>query len=135
MLVTLSEPVPHELLQKLVAVLAPLQVEPHWYEVLTERVGAGSGPDDDDGDAEPPDACSVCGRPGPLREYRLDPSAQPKGGGLAIASIWHVCSDCLATIARADPDDLKSRLLPEDQAAPYVDVLVKGLLNGIALDS
>ncbi|HVQ17780.1 MAG TPA: hypothetical protein VMT27_01940 [Actinomycetes bacterium] len=64
---------------------------------------------------------------------RLDPSAQP-GGAWAIASIWHLCADCVAVIAAADPQALKSRLRLEAKAAPYADVFVAGLLKGFHLD-
>lgn len=99
--------------------------------VFIER---GSDRDDiEDADGDGPDRCGVCAGPGPLRVCRLDPSAQP-GGAWAIASIWHLCADCLAVIAAADPQALKSRLRLEDQAAPYADVLVAGLLKGFHLD-
>ncbi len=99
--------------------------------VFTERASEFDDIDDmDDDDLDEADDCGVCGGPGPFRVCRLDPSAQP-GGSWAIASTWYICSDCLAIIAMGDPEALKSRLRPEDRTAPYVDVLVGGLLTGI----
>jgi hypothetical protein len=99
-------------------------------EVFTERGPDTDDDDDDDDDDDGPDGCGVCGGPGPLRVFRLDPSAQP-GGAWAIASTWHICSDCLGAIGVANAEALKDRLRPEDRTAPYVDVLVGGLLAGI----
>jgi hypothetical protein len=92
-----------------------LVTERSWHEVFTER-GDPADPDEA-AQSEAPDGCSVCGGPGALRECVLDSSAQPEGGW-AIASIWHVCSTCLATITVGDSDALKGRLRPEDRTAP-----------------
>jgi hypothetical protein len=131
-MVTLSERPSDALAQEIVAVLDPVRVNAHWHEVFVEVPEPGSDLDDDDPDEGPVDGCSVCGGPGALRECLLDPSAQPERG-FALASKWHVCAACLATIAAADPEALKSRLRPEDGTAPYAHVLVAGLLDGIHL--
>ena len=134
--ITLSERPADALAQQILSVLEPLRAEPHWHEVFTERAAPGSDPDDEDDFPafdDGPDECSVCAGPGPFRVCRLDPSAQP-GGGWAIASTWYLCAECFAAIAAGSPDVLKGRLRPEDRAAPYVDVLVEGLLSGIPTD-
>ncbi len=131
-MVTLSERPNDALAHEIVAVLEPVKVDAHWHEGFGEIAEPGSDLDDDDLDDGPADGCSVCGGPGAFRECLLDPSAQLELG-LALASKWHVCAACLATIAASDPDALKSRLRPEDRTAPYVDVLVGGLLDGIHL--
>jgi hypothetical protein len=88
------------------AVLEPLRVDADWHEVFVEVAESGTDLDDDDSDDGPIDGCSVCGGPGALRECVLDPSAPPDRG-FALASKWHVCAACQATIAAADPDALK----------------------------
>jgi hypothetical protein len=133
-MITLSERPTDALAEQLLSVLEPLRAEPHWHEVFTEReTDIDDDDDDDDDDDGGPDGCSVCGGPGPHRICTLDSSAQP-GGGWAIASTWYLCSECFGAIAARNPDVLKSRLQPEDRAAPYADVLVEGLLSGISTD-
>ena len=111
---------------------APLESESYRYEVFVE-VDPSDDDDDDDDLGHRPDGCGVCGRPGPVRLCRLDSATQP-GDQWTIASTWHVCSGCLATIALGDPVALKGRLRIQDQTAPYVEVLVAGLLGGIHPD-
>jgi hypothetical protein len=130
-MVTLAERPSDSELDQLIAALEPLHAEPHWFEAVTED-GADTDDDDndDDLDREPPESCSLCGGPGPLRQRSLAPSAQ-SGGGWAIASTWHLCSACLATIATADAEAVKSRMRLEDQTAPYADVLAVRLVQGL----
>ncbi len=109
-----------------------MKVDTLWHEGFVEIAEPGWDLDDDDSDDRPDDGCSVCGGPGALRECLLDPSAQPEPG-LALASKWHICAPCQATIAATDPDALKNPLRPEDRTAPYLDVIIGGLLDGIHL--
>jgi hypothetical protein len=76
---TLSERPTEALAEQPLSVLEPLRAEPHWHEIFTERLEAGSdedGDDDEDEDFPPfddgPDGCSVCGGPGPVRICTLE---------------------------------------------------------------